>query len=85
LKANVDAALEKVSVKAVLVLRHTGGDIAMTDGRDHWYHELSDGVSDDCPCEPMEAEDPLFILYTSGSTGKPKGVLHTTGGYAVWT
>ncbi len=85
LKANVDKALEKVSVKAVLVLRHTGGDIAMVEGRDHWYHELSDGVSDKCPCEPMEAEDPLFILYTSGSTGKPKGVLHTTGGYAVWT
>ena len=85
LKANVDKALEKVSVKAVLVLRHTGGDIAMVEGRDHWYHELSEGVSDNCPCEPMEAEDPLFILYTSGSTGKPKGVLHTTGGYAVWT
>jgi acetyl-CoA synthetase len=85
LKANVDAALEKVSAKAVLVLRHTGGEVAMTEGRDHWYHELSAGVSDDCPCEPMNAEDPLFILYTSGSTGKPKGVLHTTGGYAVWT
>jgi acetyl-CoA synthetase len=85
LKANVDAALEKVSAKAVLVLRHTGGDVAMTAGRDHWYHELSADVADDCPCEPMNAEDPLFILYTSGSTGKPKGVLHTTGGYAVWT
>jgi len=85
LKANVDAAREKVSAKAVLVLRHTGGDVAMTAGRDHWYHELSADVADDCPCEPMNAEDPLFILYTSGSTGKPKGVLHTTGGYAVWT
>ncbi|MGN3975520.1 acetate--CoA ligase [Tsuneonella sp. SYSU-LHT278] len=85
LKANVDAALEKVGVKAVLVIRHTGGEVAMTAGRDHWYHELSDGVPADCPCEPMAAEDPLFILYTSGSTGKPKGVLHTTGGYAVWT
>ncbi|QYJ05883.1 acetate--CoA ligase [Qipengyuania flava] len=85
LKANVDAALEKVPAKAVLVLRHTGGDISMTEGRDHWYHELSDGVPAECPCEPMNAEDPLFILYTSGSTGKPKGVLHTTGGYAVWT
>ncbi|MEE3156516.1 MAG: AMP-binding protein, partial [Pseudomonadota bacterium] len=85
LKANVDAALEKVSAKAVLVLRHTGGQVAMTDGRDHWYHELSADVAADCPCEPMRAEDPLFILYTSGSTGKPKGVLHTTGGYAVWT
>ncbi|ASP31704.1 acetate--CoA ligase [Qipengyuania flava] len=85
LKANVDAALEKVSAKAVLVLRHTGGQVAMADGRDHWYHELSADVAADCPCEPMRAEDPLFILYTSGSTGKPKGVLHTTGGYAVWT
>ena len=85
LKANVDAALEKVSVKGVLVLRHTGGAIEMTPERDHWYHELSADVPADCPCEPMQAEDPLFILYTSGSTGKPKGVLHTTGGYAVWT
>ena len=85
LKANVDAALEKASAKAVLVFRHTGGDVAMQEGRDHWYHELSADVGDDCPCEPMNAEDPLFILYTSGSTGKPKGVLHTTGGYSVWT
>ena len=85
LKGNVDAALDKVSVKAVLVLRHTGGEVAMTPGRDHWYHELSADIAADCPCEPMQAEDPLFILYTSGSTGKPKGVLHTTGGYAVWT
>ena len=85
LKANVDAALEKVSVKAVLVVRHTGADIAMTAGRDHWYHELGADVPAECPCEVMNAEDPLFILYTSGSTGKPKGVLHTTGGYAVWT
>ncbi|UOR16682.1 acetate--CoA ligase [Qipengyuania aquimaris] len=85
LKANVDAALEKVPAKAVLVLRHTGGNVSMKDGRDHWYHELSADVPDECPCEPMGAEDPLFILYTSGSTGKPKGVLHTTGGYAVWT
>ncbi|ANY20999.1 Acetyl-coenzyme A synthetase [Tsuneonella dongtanensis] len=85
LKANVDAALAKVPVKAVLVVRHTGGAVAMTEGRDHWYDEVSQGVPSECPCEPMAAEDPLFILYTSGSTGKPKGVLHTTGGYAVWT
>ncbi|RXZ66176.1 acetate--CoA ligase [Pelagerythrobacter rhizovicinus] len=85
LKANVDAALEKAPAKAVLVIRHTGADVSMKDGRDHWYHELSEGVSEECPCEAMSAEDPLFILYTSGSTGKPKGLLHTTGGYAVWT
>ncbi|MDY7098816.1 MAG: acetate--CoA ligase [Pseudomonadota bacterium] len=87
LKANVDAALEQdgVEVDAVLVLQHTGGEIAMQEGRDHWVHQLGANVSADCPCEPMAAEDPLFILYTSGSTGKPKGVLHTTGGYGVWT
>ncbi len=84
LKANVDAALEKVAVNAVLVINHTDSDVAMTEGRDHWYHQLKADVADECPCEPMNAEDPLFILYTSGSTGKPKGVLHTTGGYAVW-
>ncbi|QTD55907.1 acetate--CoA ligase [Parasphingorhabdus cellanae] len=86
LKANVDAALAKdgADVDAVLVVNHTDSDIAMTEGRDHWYHEVAADVPSDCPCEPMGAEDPLFILYTSGSTGKPKGVLHTTGGYAVW-
>lgn len=86
LKSNVDAALEKdgADVDAVLVVNHTGRDIEMIEGRDHWYHEIAADVSTDCPCEPMNAEDPLFILYTSGSTGKPKGVLHTTGGYAVW-
>ncbi|MDB5694136.1 MAG: acs [Alphaproteobacteria bacterium] len=86
LKANVDAALEKgTDVQAVLVIRHLGNDVPLVEGRDHWYHALGETVPDDCPCEPMNAEDPLFILYTSGSTGKPKGVLHTTGGYAVWT
>jgi acetyl-CoA synthetase len=85
LKSNVDAALEKAPVKSVLVIRHTGGAVSMAEGRDHWYDEISAGVGDSCPCETMQAEDPLFILYTSGSTGKPKGVLHTTGGYAVWT
>jgi acetyl-CoA synthetase len=86
LKANVDAALERAcpSVKAILVVRHTGNDIAMIAGRDHDYAPLAAAVSPDCAPEPMSAEDPLFILYTSGSTGKPKGVLHTTGGYLVW-
>ena len=86
LKANVDAALAKgAEVDAVLVVRHLGNDIDWTEGRDHWLHDMTGLVPDQCPCEPMNAEDPLFILYTSGSTGKPKGVLHTTGGYAVWT
>jgi acetyl-CoA synthetase len=86
LKANVDAALDKgAEVDAVLVVKHLDEDVPMRDGRDHWYHDIAATVPDTCPCEPMGAEDPLFILYTSGSTGKPKGVLHTTGGYAVWT
>jgi len=85
LKANVDAALSaSPSVEAVIVVRHTGTSVEMREGRDHWYHQLGATVPDTCRCEPMNAEDPLFILYTSGSTGKPKGVLHTTGGYAVW-
>ncbi len=85
LKANVDAALQGLEVDAVLVVRHTGSAVTMIEGRDNWYDALGATVPADCPCEPMAAEDPLFILYTSGSTGKPKGVLHTTGGYAVWT
>jgi len=84
LKANVDAALEKVAVGTVLVISHTNAEVPMIAGRDVRYGEAKHGVSDDCPCEPMNAEDPLFILYTSGSTGKPKGVLHTTGGYLLW-
>ena len=85
LKANVDAALERgCAVTGVIVVRHLGNAIAMQEGRDHWAHELGTAAARECPCEPMNAEDPLFILYTSGSTGKPKGVLHTTGGYAVW-
>ena len=87
LKANVDAAASNPivsSLERVLVVRNTGGDIAWTEGRDAWLHELEASVDADCPCEEMGAEDPLFILYTSGSTGKPKGVLHTTGGYLVY-
>jgi acetyl-CoA synthetase len=87
LKTNVDAAiaLEGVeSVECVLVVRNTGGDVPMDAGRDRWLHEEEAQVDDDCPVEPMDAEDPLFILYTSGSTGTPKGVLHTSGGYLVY-
>jgi acetyl-CoA synthetase len=85
LKANVDQALANApGVDTVLVIRRSGGAVAMTEGRDHWLHDLLADASPDCPPEPMDAEDPLFILYTSGSTGKPKGVLHTTGGYLVW-
>jgi acetyl-CoA synthetase len=85
LKANVDEALKHcTSVEKVIVVRATGGDVAMQPGRDLWYHEAAASVPAECPPEPMGAEDPLFILYTSGSTGKPKGVLHTTGGYLLW-
>jgi acetyl-CoA synthetase len=85
LKANVDAALTQCPfVDNTIVVRRTGDKIEWNARRDHWYHELVDTASADCPPEPMGAEDPLFILYTSGSTGKPKGVLHTTGGYLVW-
>jgi acetyl-CoA synthetase len=85
LKANADKAVAGAPmVKHVLVVKHTGGDVAWTAGRDLWYHEEMESVSADCPPEEMSAEDPLFILYTSGSTGKPKGVLHTTGGYLVY-
>ena len=87
LKANVDAALRHahcVGVTSVVVVRRTDGTMAMQPGRDVWYHEAIAGVPAVCSPEPMNAEDPLFILYTSGSTGKPKGVLHTSGGYLVW-
>ncbi len=89
LKQNVDEACQLDGVSAVLesvlVVRHTDTATPMTAGRDHWLHELEATVGEDCPCEEMNAEDPLFILYTSGSTGKPKGVLHTIGGYMVYT
>jgi acetyl-CoA synthetase len=86
LKANTDAAIDKVGgVDHVIVVRRTGGAVNMDPVRDVWYHEAAKVVTSECPCEHMNAEDPLFILYTSGSTGKPKGVLHTTGGYMVYT
>jgi len=85
LKANVDAALLQVSgVASILVVKSTGATVSMTAGRDLWYSDEIAAMPIDCPMEPMQAEDPLFILYTSGSTGKPKGVLHTTGGYLLW-
>ncbi|WP_427963424.1 acetate--CoA ligase [Altererythrobacter sp.] len=84
LKANADEALARAPVNGVIVVRRTGGSVPITEGRDRWWHELREEVSADCPPEPMQAEDPLFILYTSGSTGKPKGVMHTTGGYLLW-
>ena len=86
LKANADAAIDKAGgVDHVIVVRRTGATVDMQPGRDVWYDEAADMVTAECPCEQMNAEDPLFILYTSGSTGKPKGVLHTTGGYLVYT
>ena len=86
MKANIDKALLSTpSVKNTVVVKRTGGNVAWTEGRDVWYHDLMAQASADCPPEHMEAEDPLFILYTSGSTGKPKGVLHTTGGYLLHT
>ncbi len=85
LKANVDAAIQRVGgVDHVVVVRRTGSPIAMEPGRDVYYDEAAAQVTDECPWEEMNAEDPLFILYTSGSTGTPKGVLHTTAGYLVW-
>jgi acetyl-CoA synthetase len=85
LKANVDEALAQCpGVTDVIVVRRTGGQVAMQPGRDHAYADLRAQASEVCEPEPMSAEDPLFILYTSGSTGKPKGVLHTTAGYLAW-
>ena len=85
LKANADAAADRAGgVASIIVVRRTGAAVNMRSGRDFYYDEIAKEVAGECPCEPMNAEDPLFILYTSGSTGKPKGVLHTTGGYLVF-
>lgn len=84
-KRSVDQALRKTDiVKNVIVVQVNKEEVYWQQGRDLWYHEVMRDASADCPCEPMDAEDPLFILYTSGSTGTPKGVLHTTGGYILY-
>ncbi len=85
MKANVDIALtETPSVRHVLVLERAGGELYMEHPRDVWWNDIMSFMSDECPAEEMNAEDPLFILYTSGSTGKPKGMVHTTGGYLTY-
>jgi acetyl-CoA synthetase len=87
LKRVADEAMAAAPVcKSAVVLRRTGNDVPMAEGRDHWWHELEADCSDDagsCPCEPMDSEDLLFLMYTSGTTAKPKGIVHTTAGYLV--
>src|SRR5688572_24086166 len=82
LKINADIAVaDTPSIEHVVVVRRTGEDVHMEDGRDHWYHELMEKADATCPPEPMDSEDLLYLLYTSGTTAKPKGIMHTTGGY----
>ena len=86
LKATVDeAAAQCERIRHVVVLRRCENKVTMKPGRDVWWHDATASASADCPAEPCDAEDMLFLLYTSGSTGKPKGILHTTGGYMVYT
>ncbi|MFM8862044.1 MAG: acetate--CoA ligase, partial [Acidimicrobiia bacterium] len=82
LKPNVDEAMTQCpTVTDVVVVRRTGEDVTMVDGRDHWYHDLMSGASAECPPEAFDSENLLYLLYTSGTTAKPKGIMHTTGGY----
>jgi acetyl-CoA synthetase len=82
LKPAADEAVANTStIEHVVVVKRGGNDVTMVEGRDHWYHELMEGASADCPAEAMDSEDLLFLLYTSGTTGKPKGIMHTMGGY----
>jgi acetyl-CoA synthetase len=86
LKENAEGAVaECPTIEHVVFFKRTSDDVSLVEGRDHWWHELMDKASAECPAEPLDSEHPLFILYTSGSTGKPKGILHTTGGYLVGT
>ena len=82
LKAAADEAVANApTIEHVVVVKRGGNDVTMVDGRDHWYHDLMEGADPDCPAEPMDSEQLLFLLYTSGTTGKPKGIMHTSGGY----
>lgn len=85
LKDIIDEAVSKSSVDTVWVIQRNSTRCEMIKGRDFWYHDIIEGHKDDCPCESLASEDPLFILYTSGSTGKPKGVVHTQAGYLLQT